>query len=576
MTPSSPPTTAPALPQRLEAGTSVGRYEIDGWLRDGGMASLYRGHHVKTGAKVAIKVQLDRGAADHVTAARFDREGQVMGRLSGMPNVAQVHDVGELSDGRRYLVMEWIEGDNLEELLDDLRNADRPLDVERACRIMKDVALALAAVHRAEVVHRDLKPSNIMIDHGHPDREVAKLLDFGISVDLGGGGSSGDLTATGVVLGTSGYVAPEQALGLPAHPSFDVYAFGVVLFEALTGYGAPPEGLAPERLPPITTLRASVPPELAELVTECLQRDPSKRPPNAEALVERVDAVIRGLRRSARNEPRSSVARIEAGVEARVEAGGEPGTRAVASDERAPAEEKNGKAHAREPAAGEEPPKEPTRSHATVQGPGVPWAIVAAVVGAIAVLVIGLVAVRCGLLSRVGANGGSTHAEEDAGKPGATPARPDSGAVGSVPPAATTEDPSGSTTGSPASSGELETGPSSTGDAVNPPSSDDAETTNGPKDPPRVITSAVCVGARRRAYEAATKRRDWKAVMRETSDRRCWNAPEYRSERRALRVEALLELERFEECVEEGAGSTDPRVAKATKLCRVRSEREPG
>jgi len=594
MTASPSPDPTPALPQRLDAGTAVGRYEIDGWLRDGGMASLYRGHHTRTGARVAIKVQLGRGA-DHVTAARFDREGQVMGRLSGMPNVAQVHDVGELSDGRRYLVMEWIEGDNLEELLDDLRNADRRLELERACRILRDVALALAAVHRAEVVHRDLKPSNIMIDQGQGSREVAKLVDFGISADLGEG-SSGDLTATGVVLGTSGYVAPEQALGLPSHPSFDVYAFGVVMFEALTGYGVPPEGLAPERLPSLTSLRASVPPELAGLVTECLQRDPRKRPPGAEALVERLDAAIRGLQRSARNETRPPKARIVAAVEARTTAVGEPQTRSSGSDKREPAGAGT-EASDREVETRETPPTVltgshamvspnlpmgshatvapnlPTSSHSTMAEPRVPWTIVAAVVGTIAVLVIGLVAVRCGVLGGLGSNGGPD------GSAGATVvlARSGSETAGPVPPMATTDGSSASTTGDPASSGELDTGPPSTGDSEDPPSSDEdaTETANGPKDPPTAIMSAACVGARRRAYESAREHRDWNAVLRATTNRRCWNAPEYSDERRALRVPALLELERFAECVKEGAGSTDPRVAKATKLCRLRSTKQP-
>jgi serine/threonine-protein kinase len=546
MTASSPPSPTPALPQRLEGGTTVGRYVIDGWLRDGGMASLYRGHHAKTGAKVAIKVQLTRGAEDLVSAARFEREGQVMGRLSGMPHVVQVHDVDQLPDGRRYLVMEWLEGDNLEELLDDLRNADRPMDVERACRLMKDVALALAAAHRAEIVHRDLKPSNIMIDHGRGDRETAKLVDFGISADLDAADGSVDLTATGVVLGTSGYVAPEQALGLPAHPSFDVYAFGVVLFEALTGYRPPPEGLVLERLPSITSLRSSVPTDLAELVTACLQRDPSKRPPDAQALVERLDVVIRGLHRV-----QPSVTARVGGTEGREVAEGD-----ACSDELGQRDEAVGRSRG-------------------------PWAIVAAVVGAMAMLAVGAVVSRCGE-----SGGETTHGDSVPAVAAEGPASTSStaeGAMGTEP--ASASGPSTGTGSEPrpdASVGSAalaistrgEPDPSSTGPLTVEAATDDDETTPGPKGPPRDATGEACERTRRRALDASDDRK-WEAALRETSDRRCWPTAEQRNDRKALRAKALAELGRFEQCIEEGAGSTDPRVARVTKLCRMRIAKDP-
>ena len=278
------------LAARMPAGAVLGAYVVDGWLRDGGMASLYRGHHQRTRARVAIKVQVRGGEDDRITAARFDREGIVMGRLSGEPNVVQVHDVDALSDGRRYLVTEWVDGDNLEELLDRLRNADSMLAIGRACRILADVATALEASHRADIVHRDVKPANIMVDQG-TDRERARLLDFGISADLGVAGQIEGLTATGVVLGSSAYVAPEQAVGLPANPCFDIYSLGIVAFELVTGFSIPPGGLGPELLPPISRLRTGVPGELETLVGACLSRDLRRRPTSAAEVAERLRAI---------------------------------------------------------------------------------------------------------------------------------------------------------------------------------------------------------------------------------------------------------------------------------------------
>ncbi|MEM9455700.1 MAG: protein kinase [Myxococcota bacterium] len=291
--PSEEAAESPSIPQRLPREYVLGRYVIDGWVREGGMASLYRGHHVTTGATVAIKVQLS-GDDNEVSAARFAREAEVIGRLSGVQNIVQVHDADDLGDGRRYVVMEWIEGDNLEELLDDIRNNDESMKLLRICRLMKDVALALDATHKAQVVHRDLKPSNIMIDRSHPDREIAKLVDFGISADLGTGGDFGDLTQAGVVLGTAGYMAPEQAVGLPAAPRMDIFAFGIVLFEMITGY-RPPPGQVTESLPDVSTLRSRVPKELSALVNACICRNPKERPDGAISLVAQLDEAITAL-----------------------------------------------------------------------------------------------------------------------------------------------------------------------------------------------------------------------------------------------------------------------------------------
>jgi Protein kinase domain len=572
----TPITTVPAvhpLPSRLEQGTAIGRYVIDGWLRDGGMASLYRGHHAKTGAKVAVKVQLGRADDALVTAARFEREGQVMGRLSGVPHVVQVHDVDELPDGRRYLVMEWIEGDNLEELLDDLRNADRLLEIERACRLMKDVALALVAVHRAQVVHRDLKPSNIMLDRSHPDREGAKLLDFGISADLGAGGEAGELTATGVVLGTSGYVAPEQALGLPADPGFDIYAFGIVLFEALTGYGLPPEGMGPERIPPVTRLRSGVPTALAELVSACLQRNPAQRLASAAVLVERLDEVLRGVRRPAR---KPAVVSERPTVEAGTIVGVGPGEGVASSAARAAARAGGPRvsvASSEGRAAG---------GPAETRGTSPAW-VRARWLLAVGVIVLGVVVAgviwRCGVVVDAGTalvGGGEAalgpEGPADEGRAIAADVGAElvvvTEAVGSTSlgPVLPTE---GTSSGA-AASAEDDATPAEPATASG---SDDG--TAVAKKPVKGPTAEQCAQGRRKAV-GAKDRFDWSGVLRATAEVRCWTSNDQRAERKVLRVQAWAELGRFEQCIKEGAGSTDPDVARRTKLCRQRAAEGSG
>jgi hypothetical protein len=531
-----PPSDVLPAGRLLERGTVLGRYVIDGWVRDGGMASLHRGHHVKTGAKVAIKVQRRGGPDDEATAAaRFEREGQVMGRLSGVPYVVQVHDVDELPDGRRYLVMEWIEGDDLEETLDDLRNADRRMEIERACRLLGDVARALVAVHAAQVVHRDLKPSNVMIDRSRAERETAKLLDFGISADLGAGGGSGELTAAGVVLGTAGYVAPEQALGLPADPGFDVYAFGAVAFEVLTGRRVPPDGLGPEQLPPVSQLRPSVPAALSELVGACLQRDPTRRPTSA-ALADGLGAIGRGLERAA------DEGKVEPAAAGPAAAAGPVAERAV-----------GGRVRLR---AG--------------------W-MAAALLG-----VAGVAAIagrHCGSVAGTESEGraesrdlgGANAAGETAGTGStswaAEPLAAESSEGGRETAAGVDEvvrAPAGESAEARPGQVHAATGGAGDGGAV-------PRDSKRPPSPEPGPSSEQCERLRRQAA-AADDARDWSRVLQATADARCWITKDQRNDRKALRVEALAELGRYAQCVKEGAGSTDPRVASRTKVCRVRSQ----
>lgn len=282
----------PTMPELLPPGTEADRHVLDSVLRDGGMATIYLGHHRTTNARVAIKVLHTGYVHQPDFVARFDREALVMGRLSGCPQIVSVHDVGSLPDGRRYLVMDLVRGHDLRDELDQLLGREEPMEVARAVSLMRDVAAGLAAAHQMDVVHRDIKPSNIMLESS-AGREVAKVLDFGISADLAETGRSQDLTAGGTVIGTAQYMSPEQAAGVSDIATVDIWAMGVVLLEMLTGR-APPKagwglrGASLEGLPP-------VPAELQALLEGMLQTDSTRRIQSAREVEAKLIAILPGL-----------------------------------------------------------------------------------------------------------------------------------------------------------------------------------------------------------------------------------------------------------------------------------------
>jgi serine/threonine protein kinase len=283
------------LPARLPRGFALGEHMVDGWLRDGGMAAIYRAHRVRDGRRVAVKLQLPSTLRDPSLGERFEREAEVLWRVRGSAHVIGLLDVGMLDDGRRYLVMEWVEGEDLEELLDFLRDQDQQLPVARACRIGRDVARGLAALHEHGVVHLDLKPSNVMIGRDANGEDDVVLVDFGIAADLREHGAWRDEA----LLGTAGFTSPQRARGGAAGPSCDVYSLGVLLFEALSGSCVPPDGWSPQTLPRVDALRHGVPPALAELVCLCMRPEASLRPASAKVAAEVLDAIVGALEASA-------------------------------------------------------------------------------------------------------------------------------------------------------------------------------------------------------------------------------------------------------------------------------------
>src|SRR5580658_2247489 len=203
----------------LRPGAKLGHYEIVSLLGKGGMGEVWKAHDPQIGRDVAIKV------SDKQFTDRFEREVRAIGALNH-PNICTLYHVGP-----NYLVMELVEGPTLAE-----RIAEGPVPLEAALTIAKQIADALEAAHEKGIVHRDLKPANIKIK---PDGQV-KVLDFGLAKSAAEEtpltpDSPTMLTVHGMILGTAGYMAPEQAAGQPVDKRADVWAFGVVLYEVLTG-----------------------------------------------------------------------------------------------------------------------------------------------------------------------------------------------------------------------------------------------------------------------------------------------------------------------------------------------------
>jgi Tol biopolymer transport system component len=273
----------------LESGDRLGPYDVLGSAGKGGMGEVYRARDARLHRDVAIKVLPDLFADDPERLARFTREAQTLAALSH-PHIAQIYGlIDEPSDRGPHvhaLAMEWVEGEDL------ARRLERgPLPVDEALGIARQIADALEAAHEQGIVHRDIKPANIKV---RPDGSV-KVLDFGLARGSGPAPSGSDplvsptmtspaLTAMGVILGTAAYMSPEQARGRVVDRRADIWAFGVVLVEMLTGRplfaGDSVSDVlvsllsAPIDLDP---LPSNVPPRVRELIARCLERDPKRR-----------------------------------------------------------------------------------------------------------------------------------------------------------------------------------------------------------------------------------------------------------------------------------------------------------
>ena len=262
----------------MAALEELGRYQVENVLGGGGMALVYRARDEELDRPVAIKLLADNLAADEAFRKRFLREARLAAQLAH-PNVVQVYDSGE-ADGRPYIVMEYVEGETLADLL--ARRGRLP--PAEAVELALQICSGLEHAHRAGLIHRDIKPQNLLI---RGDGTV-KITDFGIARSAHGT----RLTETGSVLGTAAYLAPEQAAGEEVTPAADVYAVGVVLYELLAGRTPHTAETLTQFLvrgqeQPIPELREfapDVPEALEDVVMRCLARIPEYRPPSAGAL----------------------------------------------------------------------------------------------------------------------------------------------------------------------------------------------------------------------------------------------------------------------------------------------------
>jgi eukaryotic-like serine/threonine-protein kinase len=269
----------------LAPGIRIGPYEITALIGEGGMGKVWRAHHTALNRDDALKVLPDSFASDPDRVARFRREAQVLASLSH-PNIAHVYGL-ELADGVQALIMELVEGPTLAD-----RVAQGPIPVDEALPIAKQIAEALEAAHEQGIIHRDLKPANIKV---RPDGTV-KVLDFGLAKALEPSSARVDATApptitspammtgVGVLLGTAAYMSPEQARGKAVDKRTDIWAFGCVLYEMLTGtrpFGgedlAETIGAVIHKEPAWATLPAATPATVRTILQRCLEKDPKQR-----------------------------------------------------------------------------------------------------------------------------------------------------------------------------------------------------------------------------------------------------------------------------------------------------------
>ena len=301
----------------LNAGARLGPYEIVGSLGAGGMGEVYKATDTRLSRTVAIKVLPPHFADDPDMRGRFEREAQTIAGLNH-PHICTLHDVGE-QDGTRFLVMEYVEGETLADRL-----ARGPLAVDDALRIGCEIADALDRAHRQGIIHRDLKPANVMLSGAVASRsgqttrvsgsQTTKLLDFGLAkwstsddaAPLAAQPTRLDVTAQGTLIGTLQYMAPEQVEGKEADARTDIFAFGAVLYEMLTGKKAF-EGKSQASLigaimkaepRPIAHAQPLTPAVLEQIVARCLVKDPDERWQHAATVRHKLQWIVRNRGRS--------------------------------------------------------------------------------------------------------------------------------------------------------------------------------------------------------------------------------------------------------------------------------------
>ena len=280
-------------------GKRLGPYEILSAIGAGGMGEVYQAHDTRLGRDVAIKVLPEAFAHDPERLSRFQREAKMLAALNH-PNIATIYGL-EQANGTSYLVMELVPGETLQQRI--VREGALPID--EALAIAKQIAEALEAAHEKGIIHRDLKPANVKVT---PEGKV-KVLDFGLAKAFAGDGATEDpsnsptlsmaATMHGVILGTAAYMSPEQAKGKAVDKRTDIWAFGAMLYELLTGKAAFQGDDITEILasvvksePDWTALPAEIPASIRVLLRRCLRKDKRQRLADATGLrIEIEDAI---------------------------------------------------------------------------------------------------------------------------------------------------------------------------------------------------------------------------------------------------------------------------------------------
>jgi serine/threonine protein kinase len=280
----------------MESGQTIaGKYRLNRLLGTGGMASVWSATNVFTEREFAVKFMLPQVARTPEAARRFLLEAKISARINH-PNIIEVIDVGQAEDGSLFLVMELLTGVSLDV---GTRRQKPPMTVKEFMGFMREVAVALAAAHRSGVIHRDLKPTNIFLHKDRDGRVVSKILDFGVSKILEEENNT-SLTVIGTVLGSPLYMSPEQAMGAAGiDRRTDVFAFGGILFEALTGqraFDAPNFNalivtIATKQPKNIDEVAPDLPEPLRALVRECMVTDKTARLASFDLVVERLTTI---------------------------------------------------------------------------------------------------------------------------------------------------------------------------------------------------------------------------------------------------------------------------------------------
>lgn len=301
--------TVPKTPQTDQVGDALvgqvlkDRYRLLEPLGKGGMGAVYKAEHLRLKSLVAVKI-LDATLTSEQSEQyqRFLREGQVISALVH-PNIVRALDF-DVQDGRAFLVIDYIEGKSLQDLLDESPR----LPFQRALPIFMQICDALGYAHSQGVLHRDLKPANVMLINNEEQKDSVRLLDFGLAKLLDNGNSN-RLTQTGMIFGTPLYMSPEQCLGRELDQRSDIYSLGCLMYEALVGQppikgtnsmatlqkqiAEPPASFEQQEI-------ADVPPQLVSIVMQTLEKSPEKRPSSTLELRQKLEAALSAPAKSQR------------------------------------------------------------------------------------------------------------------------------------------------------------------------------------------------------------------------------------------------------------------------------------